>query len=125
MLRTGKSRGYSLEMICADLLAGATWTTETRRKPIRIETAASMIADLNRVGPKIVLASYDQPFQAGPGRQKAAPCQAHLHSTTRDRSRSSPLRLLWLPFQFVLNGVRFTPRRNQKRSLLTDHSIWG
>jgi hypothetical protein len=33
MLRTGKSRGYCLGMICADLLAGATWTTETR--PVR------------------------------------------------------------------------------------------
>jgi len=31
MLGTGKSRGYCLEMICADFLAGATWTTEIRR----------------------------------------------------------------------------------------------
>ncbi len=31
MLGSDKSRGYCLEMICADFLAGATWTTATRR----------------------------------------------------------------------------------------------
>jgi len=30
MLGTDKSRGYSLEMICADFLAGAHWTMATR-----------------------------------------------------------------------------------------------
>ncbi len=31
MLRSDRSRGYCLEMICADFLAGPTWTTEIRR----------------------------------------------------------------------------------------------
>jgi hypothetical protein len=31
MLGTDKSRGYCLEMICADFLAGATWTVNSRR----------------------------------------------------------------------------------------------
>src|ERR1019366_8053728 len=31
MLGTDKSRGYCLDMICADFLAGRTWTMATRR----------------------------------------------------------------------------------------------
>ena len=31
MLGSDKSRSYCLEMICADFLAGATWTTEIRK----------------------------------------------------------------------------------------------
>ena len=50
MLGTDKSRGYCLEMICADFLAGQTWTGN----------------------PEILLNSISQFFKFLPGEQKHA-----------------------------------------------------